>query len=296
MIAMALTSPRLRLQTYLINNLDTFSLLQGRELQGRITEHFPGQAGGAGNRFGILYIDGMSFNEEHVIGTVAASLAPLPIIGGSAGDDLRFSETFIYSGGTFLSNAATLTVVETSHPFRLFQTQHFKPTDKKLVITEATPRQRLVTEINGYPAAEAYAHLIGEDRQALSTDIFSLHPVMLKIGGKYHVRSIQRANRDNSLTFYSAIDEGLVMTIGTGKGIMQATESTLEKLVKEVGPPKLILGCDSILRKLEMEAQQMIDMMNTLLADYNFFGFSTYGEQYNGVHVNQTLTGILLGE
>jgi hypothetical protein len=28
----------------------------------------------------------------------------------------------------------------------------------------------------------------------------------------------------------------------------------------------------------------------------DFFGFSTYGEQFNGVHVNQTLTGIALGE
>jgi hypothetical protein len=30
--------------------------------------------------------------------------------------------------------------------------------------------------------------------------------------------------------------------------------------------------------------------------DNNTVGFSSYGEQYLGVHVNQTLTGIAIGE
>jgi len=32
-----------------------------------------------------------------------------------------------------------------------------------------------------------------------------------------------------------------------------------------------------------------------LMAQYGVFGFSTYGEQFNGVHVNQTFTGVALG-
>lgn len=293
---MTLTSPRLRLATYLINDLENFSLLQSQKLQHRVAEDFPENANDAHNRFGLMCIDGMSFTEEHVTGTVAASLAPLPIIGGSAGDGLRFSETFIYSGGNFLSNAATLTVVETSHPFKIFQTQHFKPTDKKLVITEAIPRQRLVTEINGYPAAMEYARLIEVDREELSTSLFSLHPIMLKIGGKYQVRAIQQVNKDDSLTFYCAIDTGLVLTIGREDGILETTKSALDRLVKEVGRPKFTLGFDCTHRKQEMETLHVLDKMAALLSGYNFFGFSTYGEQYNGVHVNQTLTGIVLGE
>lgn len=296
-VAMAVTSPRLRLVSYLIDGIDTFSLLQNQKLQRRVADDFPENTNGSSNRFGLMLIDGMSYNEEQIIDTVTASLAPLPIIGGSAGDDLRFSETFIYSGGTFQSNAATLTVVETSHPFKPFQTQHFKPTDTKLVITEANPRQRLVTEINGYPAASEYARLIGVERDALSTEVFSLHPIMLKIGGRYHVRAIQRANSDDSLSFYCAIDTGLVMTVGRGENILQATKSALEEVVREISRPRLILGCDCILRKYEMETQQhVLDKMAGLLSAHNFFGFSTYGEQYNGVHVNQTLTGVVLGE
>jgi len=32
-----------------------------------------------------------------------------------------------------------------------------------------------------------------------------------------------------------------------------------------------------------------------VLKDYPVVGFSTYGEQFNSIHVNQTLTAIALG-
>jgi hypothetical protein len=37
---------------------------------------------------------------------------------------------------------------------------------------------------------------------------FAAHPLMVRAGGDYHVRSVQSANPDGSLTFYCAIDEG----------------------------------------------------------------------------------------
>ena len=43
--------------------------------------------------------------------------------------------------------------------------------------------------------------------------VFATHPLLVRLGGAEHVRSIQKANPDGSLTFYSAIDEGLVLTL-----------------------------------------------------------------------------------
>jgi hypothetical protein len=31
------------------------------------------------------------------------------------------------------------------------------------------------------------------------------------------------------------------------------------------------------------------------MAQNRVFGFSTYGEQYNGLHLNQTFTGVAIG-
>jgi len=76
-----------------------------------------------------------------------------------------------------------VTLFETTLPFVLFQTQHFAPTDTRLVITESDCASRTVTEINGGPAAEEYARAVGLEISELNPQIFAAYPVMLKIGG-----------------------------------------------------------------------------------------------------------------
>ena len=46
--------------------------------------------------------------------------------------------------------------------------------------------------------------------------VFATHPLVVRLGGAEYVRSIQKANPDGSLSFYCAIDEGLVLTLSRG--------------------------------------------------------------------------------
>jgi hypothetical protein len=46
---------------------------------------------------------------------------------------------------------------------------------------------------------------------------------------------------------------------------------------------------------LEFEQSGLAKPINQLMVDNNVMGFSTYGEQYDGIHVNQTFTGIAIG-
>ena len=66
-------------------------------------------------------------------------------------------------------------------------------------------------------------------------------------------------------------------------------------MVHKIGPPSLILGCDCILRHLETKQRGNRDHIGSLLAENKVVGFSTYGEQFCGIHVNQTFTGIAIG-
>ena len=50
------------------------------------------------------------------------------------------------------------------------------------------------------------------------------------------------------------------------------------------------------LRKLEIAQRGLIGGVESLFRDNRVIGFNGYGEQYRGVHVNQTLTGIAIGE
>jgi hypothetical protein len=245
--------------------------------------------------FGLLMIDGLSIMEEQVISFLYNQLDGISIIGGSAGDDLRFKETKIYWDGRFVSDAAVFTLFETTLPFYVFKTQHFKPTEKKLVITGADPFRRIVTEINAEPAAQEFARILGLPITDLNPMVFSKYPLMLKLGDHWYVRSIQKVNEDESLSFFCAIDVGLVLTVARGDDLVSDLKDELESICRKIPEPKLIIGFDCILRKLEILEKDLLKDVGNLLNKLNFVGFSTYGEQYDSVHVNQTLTGVAIG-
>ena len=250
-----------------------------------------GPPGGRG-AFGLLLIDGLSLAEERVAASLFHVLGDVPLIGGSAGDDLAFRETFVFVDGEFRRDAAVLLLFETMIPFRAFKFQHFAPTGVRLVVTGADPDRRVVTEINGEPAAEVYARLIGRSIGELTAEVFAQHPVMLKLGRDYYVRSIQKVNVDDSLTFFCAIEAGIVLHMGRGVDVIQIAEAALSP---EGARPDLVLGCDRILRRLELEQRGLDGPVGDLFVKNRVFGFSTYGEQYAGVHVNQTFTGVSFG-
>lgn len=182
----------------------------------------------------------------------------------------------------------------TALPFHVFKHQHFQPTSTKLVITAADPGRRLVHEINGEPAVEAYAELIGTPVEDLDAAVFSRHPLMLRIGDDYYVRSVSNIEPDGSLKFFCAIEQGLVLTIGQGDSAIDALDRDLRQLQEKMGDPVVIIGCDCILRRLEMEKRGIDGDVGRILATNRVVGFSTYGEQFNSAHVNQTFTGIAL--
>jgi hypothetical protein len=180
-------------------------------------------------------------------------------------------------------------------PFTIFKTQHFISTDERLVVTEADTARRVVKEINGLPAAQEYARLVGVDVHELNPMRFAASPVVVMIDGTDYVRSIQKANPDGSLTFFCAIEEGLVLRVAHGVNLVDNLEQTFDKIRKDVGKPQIVIGCDCILRNLEISHNGLKDQVGEIFKNNNTIGFSSYGEQSHGVHVNQTLTGIAIG-
>lgn len=247
-----------------------------------------------GNSFGLLLIDGLSVREEPVIGVLQRELDNIPLIGGSAGDGLQFSATYVYFDGAFHSDSAVLLLLNTDLPFKIFKTQHFLPTEERMVVTAADTRQRIVKEINGRPAAVEYARLVGVDVDDLHPMRFAASPVVVVIGDTYYVRSIQRANPDNSLTFYCAIEEGLVLRVARGVDLLENLRHAFEDVRAQIGQPQLTLACDCILRRLEVFQNGLNGPVGEVLRENRVVGFNTYGEQFLGVHVNQTFAAVAI--
>lgn len=250
---------------------------------------------GPTDTFAFLLIDGLAMQEEMVVSCMHQALHGIDLIGGSAADDTRFGATHLYFDGRFHRNVALLTLVRSSLPFLAFRTQHFVGSDKRMVVTRADPVRRIVSEVNGKPAAREFARLIGLEVAELTPMIFATHPLVVRIGGQYFVRSIARVNEDESLTFFCAIDEGIVLRIATGVDMVENLRRAFDDVHAAIGPPQLVLGCDCILRRLESEREGIKSEIGRIFTDNNVIGFATYGEQFNGMHMNQTFTGIAIG-
>jgi hypothetical protein len=119
---------------------------------------------------------------------------------------------------------------------------------------------------------------------------------MLQIGNEWYVRSISKLNDDGSLSFACAIDEGLPLTVAQGVGFVDTLKNKVEQLNSEFSTIHLTLGCECAFRFVEILETSIQEQVEDQLKKINFFGFVTYGEQFNAIHVNQTLTGVVIGE
>ncbi len=247
------------------------------------------------NSFALLLIDGLSMREEVVTRTLQSALGKLPLLGGSAGDGVNFESTKVYFDGRFHCDSAVVVLMATRLPFKLFKTQHFVATKERLVVTEADTSLRVVKEINGLPAAQEYARVLGIDARELAPKRFAAWPVVVLIDGTNYVRSIQKVNPDGSLTFFCAIENGLVLRVAKGVNLVENLEQAFAQIRTEIGLPQLVIGYDCILRKLEISQNSLTGRVGEVFLQNNAIGFNTYGEQFRGVHINQTLVGIAIG-
>ncbi|WP_370230519.1 FIST C-terminal domain-containing protein, partial [Salipiger bermudensis] len=117
--------------------------------------------------------------------------------------------------------------------------------------------------------------------------------VVVRLGDSHHVRAIQRVNEHGELVFFSAINEGMVLTLAEHHDIVENLREGLGKLRTEQ-EPDLILGCDCLLRRIAADQRQKTREVSALLSENRVIGFSTYGEQFGALHVNQTLTGVAI--
>jgi hypothetical protein len=280
-----------------LRSLRHFSIADGHDIVRDLREELDQTSQGLppGNTFAFLMIDGLCKCEEIVLSAISSALGDIPMFGGSAGGGLSFQRSYVFDNGRFRSDAAVLVLVRTRLPFKLFTNDHFVSSQTKMVVTDADPASRIVTEINAEPAGREYARLVGLDVDNLTPLIFATHPVVVKVGGRYYTRSIQKVNEDESLTFFCAIDKGIVLTVASGTDLLENTRALFDQIYSEIGVPQLVIGCECILRALELEEKRLKGEVGHLFARNNVIGFGTFGEQYQAMHVNQTFTGAAIG-
>jgi hypothetical protein len=240
---------------------------------------------------GIVLIDGLAGAEEGFMETLG-DMTHVTFIGGSAGDDLKFSGTHVYAKGESHTGAAVLALIKPGLGFSFIKTQSFRFLGKTLRVTGANEANREVLQFNEKPAVEAYAEAIGVPVGEVSKH-FMRNPIGLVIEGEPYVRSPQQVQGD-AMRFYCGVKEGMELSLLESTDIISDTRNAIVEAEKQLGKISAVINFNCILRTLDLRQNNLSEDYGKIFANIPTVGFSTYGEQYIG-HINQTATMLVFG-
>lgn len=246
---------------------------------------YPGREG-----FLLLCCAGMQQQEEYVSARLHLAFPDLPLVGGTASDGMRFRETWILDAGTVYRDCNLALVVRSERSFRAFEHHHFQPGDARLVVTGVDPGGRRVTRLSGRTARQAYADLLGISAEALDIPTTVRHPFGVRIGDRWFLRSVYRMDGD-ALVFASAMEAGTVLAQMNPMDQAAALQAWVAHVGSQGYRSGILFNC--LGRFVEAREAGKLEEVAAALDGISACGPNTYGEQYMGMHLNHTLTGVL---
>lgn len=297
-----LPAPRFVAVDALIENVATFGVPDARRLAVSLREKLHrAHPGAAQAEFGFVLIDSEARCEERVMAALGMEFAGLPIVGGSAGD-VYFNPAAQPAGSRRLlyrdhavRGAAVFCLVASHSPVVALTHNHYRAGSRKVVITDADPERRLVREINGRPALSEFAAACGFRKPPSTVAQYAAHPLMIRVGGHYFARGVQRVFDDGSIEFACAIEAGVVAAIGMPEDMLARLRGMFADIRRTLGPPELVMGFDCAARTVCMEQGEMTAAVVKEFESNRVVGFSAIGEQFNTAHINNSFTALAIG-
>jgi hypothetical protein len=301
-VAMALGAP-LRAAAQLIADLPNFRFEDGATLLQELAADLGSDLGQLHERTKqwvlVTLTDGLSGLEDLLTASLLHCVPDLDLVGGGAGDNFKFEETYVAVNGQIAKNAAAVILLEPNVPFRPFRSHHFQPSGKSFVVTDADPLRRWVLKLDGYPATEVIAQLLNTSRAdfvANPQKFLGPHPMVFGFyaGPEMYLRSVMTVVGEN-LLMGGAIESGTVFHLLEPGELVACTDRDLARAIAKVpqAQGQILFNCGG--RLWEAKGNQTTAELGRALCPIPTVGFSTYGEQFGPMQINHTLTGLILG-
>ncbi len=232
----------------------------------------------------------------------------LPIFGGGAADDWRMETNYVLHGRRAVADGVLVAVFETELAFGLGLAHGFRPSSRRATVTRAQGHE--VLELDGQPAAEVYARLLGTTRQALEGKHLTLttgRPAGSPDPyGQYSINVASYFTAQGGVRFTRPVPEGTALTIMEvdEEDMIAAGEEALRKalLRGEITDPTVtfVFSCALRPRILGERAREELSGMIEMMPEVPVIGFYSFGEQGladDGVnrHSNEVITVLVLG-
>lgn len=251
---------------------------------------------------GLAFADGVPYYIEPVLEAVG-DMTDVPFVGGIAGDDGRFAYTPVFCDGEMRTDAVVLALAKPSGKFRLVKTMALEILDRTFIVTGADEEKRLVTHLDGRPAAEAYREAVGEITGGVFAEpadamtfagTFSRWPFALMVGDEPYLRVALEVMPDGSLRCLNAVKEGMRLKQSRMSDLVGTTAEDMRKVRAELGNISALLHINCITRHQELLQLGKDGEFAALFAGYPSVGFSSQGEFYIAI-ANQTSTMLVFG-
>jgi len=244
----------------------------------------------------LTLLDGLSGSDELLLTAIMDAVPGLPLVGGCAADDERFEATWTFLDGQAGCGGAVVLLVEPGVPFVPFALHHYRPTGQRVVVTCADPARRLVLELDGWPAVDAYARLCGlpAERFAERPDLLLGQAVQfgVRTGDTRFVRGVMTA-RGDALVLAGAVEEGEILEVMEATDLVESTREGLAGVLDTLGAPVaalLLFSCGGRFHAAERAGE--LEPLAQAMAVAPVAGMSTYGEHFGSLLLNYTLTGV----
>ena len=242
----------------------------------------------------LTLTDGLTAMEEVLMASMLTSVPEMRLVGGGAGDGFRFKVTRVSVGNKVARHAAAVILLEPNVPFHTFHLHHFHPTGQSFVVTEADPNRRFIHRIDGFPATQFLADLLGRKLDDLLANSNSAAVFGVRSGDQMYLRTLMSAFPDK-LLMGGGIEEGTIIHLMQPDHLVNRTRIGLEQELEQVVNPSVMLQFSCGGRYIDAQSSGCLEELGRTLCPIPTIGFSTYGEQIGSMQVNHTLTGLILG-
>ena len=266
----------------------------------------------------MMLLDGLAENGAAAVRGVQEVLGKsFPIIGGSAGDDFLFKNTYEYYNKDILSNVVIGIGLSGNFRFGVGVRHGWEPVGLPMKVTKSVGGKLI--EVNNRPALSIYEDYFGKKAEDLIKEPIArlayTYPLGMSVEGSPEllIRDVVIANEKGEITCAAEIPEGSEVRLMLGdpeKAMKAATEAAEQALAQLKGSkPKVIFVFDCMARcKLlgPRIGEEIVAIQNILGKDVPLIGLYTYGEQaplggiigpecFSTFH-NETMALMVLGE
>lgn len=240
-----------------------------------------------------ICIDFCTGNDTCIVSTLNMVLQEnhISLIGGTADEYVSFN-------GVIYKDACVFALIKNNTgKIKAYRENIYKRMEREksqqFVVTKTDPKEKIIYELNGKPAAEVYQRALQIPDEKVAVQTFQ-NPLGRQIGTDVYIMSIQELVTPGALRCYKQANAMDVLTILELDDYKQVVQQTISHITDDFSHISMILSVNCLFRYLLFQEQSFLtEYLQMMNLSNNHIGLVGLGEHYNTQHANQTMSCVV---